>query len=147
LSLLAGGNVQAQSSPSVTKPFKLGFVKDEALLNDCGCSFYLSHKDVNKRRHVFLSDLSQNAIINLDAKDLRLLLIDHSAEKNDELKVGDRSWEIYRAGKVRLRVDYVVRKLCDPNDEGCEVIYYDATLSLTRDGQKAAFKVVGLCGC
>ena len=91
--------------------------------------------------------MSEKAVINLDGKDLTLHLMDQSDEKNGELKVGDRSWEIYKAGDTTLRVDYTVSKLCDPNDEACEVIYYKATITLTRKGQKETLKTIGYCGC
>jgi len=146
LSLLVGFKAQPQSgsSPAI---FKLGYVKDDSLLDNCGCSLYKNIKDEKKRRHIFLSDMSQKAAINIDGKDLTLRLIDDGDGKNGELKVGDRSWEIYNAGNTKVRVDYTVSKLCDPNDEACEVIYYKATITVIRNGIKETLKSIGYCGC
>ena|GEM_PF-2645306 len=138
---------RSQSGFPTTKPLKLGVVKESGLLDNCGCSFYLNMGDERKRRPILLCDLSEKAVINLDGKNLSLRLIGHSKEKTSDQQVGDRSWEIYRAGNVKLRIDFTIRKLCDPHDEGCEVTYYDAAIALTRKGQKVAHKTIGLCGC
>lgn len=58
-------------------------------------------------------------------------------------KVGDREWAIYAVGEVRVRVDYLVTKVCDPKDESCEVTYYKATLTVTRKSQRTAIKTSG----
>lgn len=87
-----------------------------------------------------------SARINLDGKDLELQLVD-SKELKRAPKVGDREWAVCAAGDVRVRVDYLVTKVCDPKDESCEVTYYKATLTVTRKSQRTAIKTIGFCGC
>ena len=136
---------QVVSAPA--KIFKLGYVKDESLLDNCGCSLYRNNSDERKQRRIFITDMAQKAFINLDGKDLLLRMIDHSIEKKGKSKIGDHSWEIYKAGKLNLRVDSIISKLCDAKDESCEVIRYKATITLTRNGQKEILKTIGICGC
>jgi hypothetical protein len=125
----------------------LGIIKDDSTFDGCGCSLFLNPRDEQNHRAIFLSDLSESAAINLNGKDVKLTLLDNSPDKDRPAKIGDRSWEVYKVEDWRLRVDYTVRDLCDPKDEGCEVIYYKATLTLTRKGQKKIVRTIGLCGC
>ena len=140
-------DLRSQSKAPPATPLKLGIVKDDSSFDGCGCSLYLNRRDEKTHRAVFLADFAENAAINVNGKDLRLRLTASSSEKNDHAKVGDRSWEIYRAGATTLRVDYTVTKICDPNDESCEVLYYRTTLTLIHQGQRTSIKTTGLCGC
>lgn len=106
----------------------------------------MSVKDERKRRAVFLSNLEE-AAINLNGEDLTLPLTNRSLEKKGNPRIRDRSWEVYTLGNTKLRIDYTISKLCDPNDEGCEVTYYRATINLTKGAQKTIVRATGLCGC
>ena len=145
--LLVAIQAQSQVVSAPAKIFKLGYVKDESLLDNCGCSLYRNNSDERKQRRIFITDMAQKAYINFDGKDLLLRMIDHSIEKKGKSKTGDHSWEIYKAGNLKLRVDSIISKLCDPKDESCEVIRYKATIILTRNGQKEILKTIGICGC
>ena len=147
LIILMPADLRSQSKAPPAPPLKLGIIKDDRQFDGCGCSLYLNRGDERNHRAVFLADFSENAAINLNGKDLKLRLTDSSPEKNDNAKVGDRSWEIYKAGSTTLRVDYTITKVCDPNDESCEVIHYRATLTLIQKGQKTSIRTTGLCGC
>ena len=135
-SLFVATQAHSQVVSAPAKIFKLGYVKDESLLDNCGCSLYRNNKDEQKQRRIFITDMAQKAFINLDGKDLLLRMIDHSIEKKGKSKIGDHSWEIYKAGKLNLRVDSIISKLCDAKDESCEVIRYKATITLTRNGDR-----------
>ena len=137
---------QSKAASQPNDDLKIGVVRNKSLLNECGCSLALGVADESKDRFVFMSDMGRKAIVNLNGKDLKLRLI-ASKKGSDDPKVRDRSWEIYAAGEVKVRVDFTVRELCNPDDEACEVIYYKATLTVTRKTQKAIVKTVGLCGC
>lgn len=120
--------LQAQTQPkgAASTKFVLGVVEDGAL--GCGCSLYRNAADGRNQRHVFVQDMDEDeAIINLDGKNVRLRPVDSGGPSPERaLKVGDRSWETYAAGDVRVRIDYTVRSVCAPKDEGCEVTYYSA---------------------
>lgn len=145
--LLVATQTQSQVVSAPAKIFKLGYVKDESLLDNCGCSLYRNNSDERKQRRIFVTDMVQKASINLDGKDLLLRLIDHSIEKKGKSKTGDHSWEIYKAVNLKLRVDSIISKLCDAKDESCEVIRYKATITLTRNGRKEILRTIGICGC
>jgi hypothetical protein len=84
--------------------------------------------------------------MNLDGENIELRLLASSKQKSKEL-VGDRSWETYSAKNLRVRVDYVVTRVCDPKDEGCESVYYKATMTVTRGKQRRVVKGIAICGC
>ncbi len=143
-SLLVATQAHSQVVSAPAKIFKLGYVKDESLLDNCGCSLYRNNSDERKQRRIFITDMAQKAYINLDGKDLLLRLMDKSNEKKGKPKIGDHSWETYKAGNLKLRVDSIISKLCDAKDESCEVIRYKATITLTRNGQKEILKTIGI---
>ena len=147
LTALATADAQPQSASLPAKPLKLGVVQDKSQFDGCGCSFFLNLRDEKRQRAIFLSDLSHYATINLDGKDLILQLTHNSVEKKGDARIGDRSWETYSLGNIKLRIDYTITKLCDPHDEGCEVTYYNATITVTQIGQKVLVKTIGSCGC
>ena len=62
-------------------------------------------------------------------------------------RVGDRSWETFTAGDAKVRVDYVVTRVCGPREEGCEVTNYRATLTILRGKQRIVVKGIAACGC
>ena len=146
-SLLVATQTQSQVVSAPVKIFKLGYVKDESLRDNCNCTLYRNSQDEQKSRRIFISDMSEKAVINLDRRDMTLRLIDKSSKTQGKSKIGDHSWELYKAGKLTLRVDSIISKLCDPKDESCEVEYYKATITLTRNGQKEILKAIGICGC
>ena len=135
---------QAQSKPSPSTVLKLGYVKDR----DSGCGCRLSHNrlDLRNRRNLFISSFDQSAYVNVDEKIMKLRLVAASKEKLDA-KLGDRSWETYSHGSLRVRIDYIVSRLCDANDEACEVIYYKTVITITRGRHRRVVKAVGICGC
>jgi len=134
------------STPSSPGPqLKIGYV--EAGIGGCGCSLALNAADIRKGRYVFIQDMDEPAYINLDGKDLKLEEVDSGGSEAVTEKVGDRSWEAYVAGDVKVRIDRTVTKVCDPKDESCEGAYYKAVMTITRKTQKAIVKTIGLCGC
>jgi predicted urease superfamily metal-dependent hydrolase len=84
------------------------------------------------------------AWMNIDGKDVRLTLI--ASSKNSVERPGIRSYERYRADSIGVRVDYVVTRVCKPNDENCESTGYAATFSVTNRGRKRVIKSTGSCG-
>jgi len=147
LTALPAINAQPQSASPPAKPLKLGVIQDKTQFDGCGCSFYLNAKDEKRERAIFLSDLSENAAINLDGKDLILKPMHKSVERKGKSRIGDRSWETYALGNIKLRIEYTITKLCPPKDESCEVIWYNATITVTQNAQKVVVKTIGICGC
>ena len=133
-----------QSPQARAASIKVGYVKSAD--DGCGCSFSYNLTEFWKDKHLFVSPMDEATFINVDGKDVELRLVTQSKENRDE-KVGDRSWQTYVAGEIKVRVDYTVTKICDPNDENCEVTYYRAKLTVMRGKQRRVVNGVALCGC
>ena len=125
---------------------KVGIVRDAASFDGAGCSLQLpaDYKKQNER-YIFMSDLEDNAIMNIDGKDTKLKPVSHREPKGDSKK-GDRSTWNYAAKGTKVRVDFVVAGVCAPNDEGCESASYDATITVIRGSGKQVVKAKGECG-
>ena len=132
-----------QNSPA---PLKIGIVSNRDSFDGPGCSLQLpANYRKHNQRYTLLSDSEDNAVMNFDGKDMNLRLVCHR-EPRGPSKKGDRSnWTYSRRG-ITVRVDFVVTGLCPPNDEGCEVIYYDAAITVTRGTNKQLVMVKGVCG-
>ena len=126
-----------QTETSSLAPLKLGIVQDKSMSGDCGCSVYLNVTDSKRARYLLLSNADGDAIVNLDGRDIRLRLV-RQKEKSWNPKIGDRSWTIYAVGELSVRVDFVVARVCDPNDESCEVTWYNVKLTVSRTRRHAS---------
>jgi hypothetical protein len=141
-------NLAQTASPNQKRlnPIKIGVVRNRDSFDEAGCSLQISadYKKHNER-YIFLSDYEDNAVMNIDGKDTNLKLVRRREPKGDPKK-GDRSTWNYSAKGTTVRVDFLVTGVCDPNDESCEVTYYDATIAVTRGNDKQVVKANGLCG-
>lgn len=147
LVLLGAFSISAPHTYSQSKQApRLGSVTEKSLLDGCGCSIYRTAEDLKQDRYLFVSDMDEEAVINLDGKDVKLRVLSWK-EKKGQLRVGARSSETYAAGDVNVRLDFTVRKVCPPKDESCEAIWYDVKMSVTRKGQRTVVNAKGLCGC
>jgi len=137
---------RATRSDSTSSTMKVGIVKNRDSFDGAGCSLqmptdYQKHND----RCVFLSDFEDNATININGKDIKLKLVGRR-EPEREPRNGDRSVFNYATQRIKVRVDFLVTGVCDPNDESCEVTYYDATLTITRGRTIRMVRTKGICG-
>jgi hypothetical protein len=125
---------------------RIGVVRSRKLVDGAGCSLQLpaDYKKHNER-YILLSDSENNAVMNIDGKDTNLKLVSQGEPKGD-LKRGDRFTSYYGTKGTKVQVDFLVTRVCDPNDESCEVTYYDATITVSRGINKQGLKVKGLCG-
>lgn len=82
----------------------------------------------------------------MDGTDLELTLVRRS-ETGAETKLGDRTRETFVAKRIRVEIEYVVTKVCDPDDESCEQVWYSATITVTRNRTARRVRVRGACGC
>lgn len=124
--------------------FKIGIIKSPGrFLDECGCSLrFLADKN-NHSRCVFLSDLDDNARMNIDGKDVKLTFGGRIVDKG-RVRIGSRSTEFWDADGVVVKIDYVVTRL---SSEDYEANDYIATITATRGKQKRIVKLVGSCGC
>jgi hypothetical protein len=125
---------------------EVGAIK-EPFLDGCGCYFNFPD-DGNKEGngYVFLAEIDDRAQMNIDGKDVMLQYV-RRIDTEGEIKVGSTQSEYYKSENTEVGVEYVVRKLCDPNDEACESIEYSATITVTRNGISRKISALGSCGC
>jgi len=131
---------------SIKKP-RIGVILNSTPPDGCGCSLqfpsdYRKHND----RYVFRRDFDGTGKVNIDGQNVELTTL-HDKDNKGEVRAGDRFFEIYSSGNVKVRIDYIVTRVCNPNDEGCEVTWYSATIAVTRNGSSQTARVLGVCGC
>ncbi|MDT4965450.1 MAG: hypothetical protein QOJ64_187 [Acidobacteriota bacterium] len=127
---------------------KIGVIK-RPLARTGGCNLQLP-KDYKQQNnsYVFVDYDYQSkgaAQINVNGKDLMLRLV-RRTEEDFQMKVGYRYFEEYASGNTRLRVDYVVRGVCPPNDEQCSVVVLSGVLTVRHKEGMKKIKTIGLCG-
>jgi hypothetical protein len=134
-------------TPTLEAAPKIGLIQDPKFHEDCGYSLQLpeDYKSHNEK-YIFDADLEDSGRMNIDGRDVDLRLVDND-EPNRKLKVGENFSKTYAGGNLNVRIDYVVAEVCDPNDEGCEVTRYLATITIDRNGVKQKVKARGLGGC
>ena len=92
-----------------------------------------------------MSDPEDNAMMNIDGRDVRLNLVNRAGPKNE--KVGSHSTELYQAQGIKVTARYVTTAICEPNDENCESTSYDATFTVMKGKRQQTVKLTGVCGC
>jgi hypothetical protein len=137
-------NAQSTSASSAQPKLRLGYVKDQDV--GCGSAFFLNTTDMENRRYIFSQDMDDPPYINLNGKNLQLRLTVINKPTRKE-KVGDRWWETYAAGDVKVRIDYTVTKVCTPQDEMCETTYLNAIMTVSQKSRKTTVKLTGYSGC
>lgn len=128
----------------------MGYVSDQNVVDDCGCSFYWPGEErKSAAKQIFSSDFGDTVWMNLDGQDVRLRRI-KSDESMENIKKGRRHYEIYEYAGLQIRLDYLATWTCEadmPESESCEVTYYDLKITFTKGGQHSSTRAKGLCGC
>src|SRR5262245_29369543 len=93
-------NAQSLSKSAHQPELKLGYVKYDEI--GCGCSFSRNKTDLRNRRFVYFENFHDAPYINLNGRNLKLLPV-ASSEEHVEEKVGQRSWETFTAGDLKIR--------------------------------------------
>ena len=127
-----------------SQKLELGYVDDGVF--GCGCSISRNRSEERKLKFILETPMDDATYIQLNGKRVTLRQVAASKLRRRE-RVGDRSWETYAAGDVTVRVDYVVTRVCGPNEEDCEVTNYRATMTISRGKQRLVVKGVASCGC
>jgi hypothetical protein len=123
----------------------VGLIKNTAGFLEGGCELLRQPDTDRSERYIFLSDLKDRAVMNLDGHDVRLTFV-RRKEPEGEPKKGDQSSVWYRAGDVEVRVDFTVSGLCPPKSESCEAVSYRAIINLTVRGSTKTVAAHGICG-
>ena len=142
-SAILSGQIAATRT-SAKRELANGFVQNTREFDGAGCSLWLpSDRAYSSERRIFLSDLDNHAAININGRDTALMLVNFREPKG-EAKKGDRSSYRYRGEGVEVGIKFIVSGVCAPDDESCEVIHYDATI--TSRPAKRVLVSQGLCG-
>jgi hypothetical protein len=135
-------------SDKEVKPLLVGVIKRYDTNQGCGC-YFKTPKEAQKARwqvtgpYIFLDD-GVDTLMNIDGKDVALKLL---KSKGSGDKVGDKYRNIYRAEDIMVYLDYVVTEVCPPNDQECEWIEADGTITIEQGARKQTIKVKGGRGC
>lgn len=119
----------------------IGNIQNTKEIQGAGCS--LQRK--GKKGYVFWSAFEKSALMNIDGKDRRLQLVGETSSKISG-KRGSRSTEIYKAGKIIVRIDRVATRVCRQGDQECESTSYDGKLKLNIGDRQQTIAVEGECG-
>jgi hypothetical protein len=131
---------------SAGRPLRIGFIRDTGAFDGAGCSLWLAgDRTGSEKRYIFFSDLENQAVMNIDGRDVHLAPTGPS-ERPSESKLGGHARSSYQAGGLRVVVRYTVTGVCAPADESCEVTKYRATLTVTRGTAKRMVAAHGECG-
>jgi hypothetical protein len=140
--------IAAAESPMVAADRRpvIGFVEDGSTFDGAGCALWRAGDPApGEKRRVFVGDFENRAAVHVDGRDRALLLIG-SDEPKGELKKGRRSLYRYRGDGVEVVVRYVVTQVCAPDDESCEVVNYDAVVTVSTRSGTSTVQAHGVCG-
>ena len=140
---------------------RIGVIQNSDDFDGAGCKLQTpSDYQKGNGRSVFMSDYEGGAVMNIEGRDVRLRFASYDERlanaarawilgldsSTEEVRKGLRSVLQYRAPEVEVRVDYVVTKVCKPNDESCEVTWFDAKITVTKASSKRTVDTKGICG-
>ena len=125
-------------------PLQIGIVQNPDEFDGFGCRLQLA-ADYEKRndRHVFASNVDEEAIMNIDGSDVRLNRVGFEAGAGSN---SSRFVDRYRKNELDVSVDLLVTKRCDPSDENCEVTLFDAVITVALGTAKQSVSTKGFCG-
>lgn len=143
----AKATAKPDAKPVNTKPKFIDTIKKNSLEAECGCGFQLASDKKSANNHfIFVCDIDNNGIMNIEGQDVKLKL---TSGKNNEtdVKVGQKRSEDYSGEGFTVHIDYTVTRVCPKNDEDCEATDYSAVITVTKGTKKEQIKVLGSCGC
>ena len=139
--LLSASSAQSRLKPA--KPPMIGYIKNEDLVDMCGCTF--EHR-TSARGNTFAADASGDiAWMNIDGEDVKLKLTHSGGSKVH--RIGSRYTETYEADVVKAVLVMTVNRLCIPHSPECETTGYNVTITVSKDTRRATVKAKGQCGC
>jgi hypothetical protein len=120
----------------------IGNIQNTREIQGAGCS--LQRK--GNKGYVFWSAFDKSALMNIGGKDRVLKLVSVNPSEPQAAKKGDRSTEIYKSGKMTVRIDRVATRVCRKGDQECEVTGYNGKMTLKIGDRQQTIAVEGDCG-
>lgn len=143
--------VEPNAPPRKVSPPRIGIVKIKLPITvSCSCGLQLPNDyRAQNQRFTFISDYEVDGptYMNVDGEDLKLKMVSTTRRSNQTERLGLRFREGYTAQDLKVRLDWTVTKVCKANALDCEVTWYAATITVTRNGQSTIAKTKGTCGC
>ncbi len=132
-----------QSQPKPSQKSMIGYIKNEDLVDMCGCSF---EHITRERGYTFASDPENKTTwMNIDGVDINLKLTHFSGSKRH--RIGSHYLETFEADGIKVVLVKIVTRLCRPYNSECETTGYKVTLTVTKGGRTQTVKAKGQCGC
>ena len=137
------------SSPVLPQELGCGFevIPEAQIKRGCGCGYSL-RTDAGSRT-VFQAGLnsSDNPGMYVDGELVALQAAPTNAD-NHYSKKGDEFTEIYSFDSTTIRFDNKVSSACPGGSEGCEVIVFDTSMTVSIGSCTVEVKkLIGDCGC
>jgi len=146
----AGETQSFQNVKVWTKPRThslIGPIKDESVEDTCGCRFgYPSKDNISFPAYVFLTSYDiETAWMNIDGRDVRLRLA-HTTELK-KVRVGGRFRSRYVASGIKVLIVYTITRMCIPYGPDCEMVGYNARVTVIKGTRRQRVRLEGACGC
>jgi hypothetical protein len=145
ISLLASFVLMAVAAAGQSaQPPRIGIVQNPDEFDGAGCRLQLpSDYQKTNDRTVFVSNADEEAIMNIDGTDVRMYRV--SVDSVGSTK-GGHAVERYHKDDIEVDVDFVVTKRCHPDDENCEVTWFNAVITVKRGELTRTVSTKGICG-
>ena len=141
--------VLLMSSPVLAQELGCGFslIPEAQIKRGCGCGYHLRKDD--GLRTLFQAGLNApaNPRMYLNGEIVALQAAPANAEKSDSKK-GDEFTETYSFDSITIHFVNTVSSACPGGSEGCEVIVFDSTMTVSTGSCEVEVKnLIGDCGC
>lgn len=142
-------NLEAsQRGPGRGVSMRIGYIRNMAgFLESCGCAFQRPEdRGFNSDRCVFLTSSNNEALININDRDLRLRSVSQNRPQG-RLMTGDRYYGIYADETTKAEVEFFVVETCSSLGSKCRLADVNAIIKVTRNSQVSNITTSGVCGC
>ncbi|MBG6079143.1 hypothetical protein [Rubrivivax gelatinosus] len=124
-------------------------LRDSEIDYGCGCSFQVPRKLGPNGPVVLQWEQDGPANIRVDGKlhKLKVLALPAPKDQDRRQRVGDKEvFELF-GDSVSARAECTVTRICEPEDESCEVTIYKAKLTVRTPGGTRVLDAWASCGC
>ena len=137
------------SSPVLSQDLGCGIsrIPEAQIKRGCGCGYHLRTDEGTRTLFQAGLNSSDNSRMYVDGE-LVALQAAPTNSNNHYSKKGDEFTETYSFDSTTIRFDNKVSSACPGGSEGCEVIVFDTTMTVSTGSCAVEVKkVIGDCGC
>lgn len=119
--------------------------KIAGLLNSCGCALqFPEDRQAGSDRVMFINRFKGDATMNIDGRDVRLKPMKNGDSKQKR-KIGESFLNTYHNELFDVGIEFTVTDLCLRTN--CDLVYYNAVVTVIRGAQEERINTFGVCGC